>query len=338
MCVILVAEDKRIPDWMIRRAVEVNGDGIGVAWRDKGLVHWEKGLKIDDVLQMAKDLPLPYIAHFRLASHGMGKGLELNHPFPVDPVEKGGFPATLDMQGKTRGGVLLHNGTFKEWKAWVLDAVPRFSHPDRPVKLQSGSWSDTRGMAWLAHYYGSGIIEMIGEKAIIFSPDDLELFWGTGWVTIDGILASNSTFQHVQRQGHQQVYGACCKHQGCFRKDTDATGFCKEHRPGGPFCKAPNCDLKDVKEDGYCEFHQIGNMYGRKPAALKELPPAEHVKKQSVAGAGGDRPPSGPFRLTSLEMAEKFFTAHWISRKQLKKATREFKDKHRKKPVTVHVT
>ena len=250
MCVILVAEDKRIPDWMIRRAVEVNGDGIGVAWRDKGLVHWEKGLKIDDVLQMAKDLPLPYIAHFRLASHGMGKGLELNHPFPVDPVEKGGFPATLDMQGKTRGGVLFHNGTFKEWKAWVLDAVPRFSHPDRPVKLQSGSWSDTRGMAWLAHYYGSGILEMIGEKAIIFSPDDLELFWGTGWVTIDGILASNSTFQHVQRQGHdlpadhhhgRHAHGPCrwsgrpaVRQQHPPRRLLDAgTGRDCVQRPGG---------------------------------------------------------------------------------------------------------
>lgn len=339
MCVILIAEEKRIPEWMVHKAAEINNDGCGIAWREKGHVHWEKGLKPVDIVKLVKELPLPYVAHFRLASHGMAKDIELTHPFPVEPIEKGGFPAILDLSGKTRGGVLFHNGTFKEWKAWVLDSVPRFTTPEHPVRLQAGSWSDTRGLAWLAEHYGTGIIDIFGEKGVYFSPTDIEMFWGTGWVTIDGITASNSTFHTTTRA---YVTPPACKKEGCFRRDTNHTGFCKEHRPDGPVCKSPNCDKTDVKDDGYCSFHQISHFPPRQPLAdhpkgeVKELPPA----KQLAAGAGGDRPSSGPFRLTSLEMAERFFTAHWISRSQVKKARKRFeeqKNQKNPKPVTVLV-
>src|SRR3990167_4580457 len=124
-----------------------NDHGGGVAWREGGLVHWKKGLDEAEMQEFVAALPLPFVAHFRIASCG-AKSKELCHPFPVSK------DASLALEGTTKGYVLFHNGHWAEWKPFTKETALKMGRP-----LPTGQWSDTRAMAWAAHNYGLGIWE-----------------------------------------------------------------------------------------------------------------------------------------------------------------------------------
>src|SRR5689334_9178261 len=122
MCVIMIVDrnDHRPTKQMIDKAWNWNDDGAGIAWREpskdgKGNeVVYQKGFMSETdkkiVEQMAAELPVPYILHFRIASiDGGGVRQSLTHPFPIDNN------TSNDLQGRTKGYVLFHNGNWKGW-------------------------------------------------------------------------------------------------------------------------------------------------------------------------------------------------------------------------------
>ena len=181
MCVILACQDKRPTKSMVDAAWNRNSHGGGIAWRESGAVKWEKNLDLNAMQDMIAKLPMPFVAHFRIASTG-SKSAELCHPFEV--TQK--MPVKL--AGKTTGSVLFHNGTWGQWRTQALEFAIK-----RGVNIPIGEWNDTRTMAWLTSHLGDGFLEFVNEKVILFGPRKLE-FFGDGWEDVEGIYASNKLF------------------------------------------------------------------------------------------------------------------------------------------------
>lgn len=168
MCVILICDRSRPTPEMVKESWDSNSHGGGVAWLDfegsgkhrRRVVRWEKGLNEKEIADRCATLPIPFVAHFRVASSG-GKTMDLTHPFPLDPgvslAWEGGF---------SERGVLFHNGNWGDWKKTMMDSVVRAG-----LRIPTGSWSDSRAMAFLAAHHGEGILEFIeGNRMCVFSP------------------------------------------------------------------------------------------------------------------------------------------------------------------------
>ena len=187
MCVITIVQKDRPSDDMVRKMFQHNDHGGGIAWRekDKGVVRWRKNLGLEEMQKAAKDLPTPFILHFRIASSG-AKTPQLCHPFPISK------DVDLALEGQTRGFVLFHNGHWAQWREFCQKTALHSG-----AKIPAGAWSDTRALAWVANQYGLGILEMIDEKAVAFGPTDIEVVKGNGWDDVDGIWCSNCGYHYV---------------------------------------------------------------------------------------------------------------------------------------------
>jgi hypothetical protein len=189
-----LAQNAPLTETVVRAAFEVNPHGAGVAWREGGKVRWDKGYyNLDTLLNVIRDLPLPYVLHCRIPTCGNGSS-ELCHPFPV------AADTSLDLEGETGGYVLFHNGHWKEWKSFVLDTARRVLGK---ISLPEGSWSDSRGLAWCTAVYGLGFLEVIDEKVLVFGPENIHIFKPTTWEPLKAdksILASNLIWKRPQSQ------------------------------------------------------------------------------------------------------------------------------------------
>jgi hypothetical protein len=173
MCVILVCEQVAPTKEVLEACHADNPQGMGIAWREKDVIQWDKGLhlKVKDILDRIAKIKFPYVIHFRVASVG-GACEELCHPFPYGAVDQRG-------RGASKYGVLFHNGTFHAWKHEVKQAAI-YSN----TRVPSGRWSDSRGMAFLTGIYGTGLLELLDEKTVALTPSECTIF-GTlnqGWV------------------------------------------------------------------------------------------------------------------------------------------------------------
>ena len=189
MCVIAVVEDdkKRPSGREINAMWEANDHGGGVAWREKGKVFWKKGLTLPEMHQYLRELPVPFVSHFRISSIEKPPNKLLTHPFLVSK------DTPLLLEGSTKGQVLFHNGHWGEWesqsKTWLAQSAGKIQPP-------LGKWSDSRAMAFWAAHFGLGIFEGkpwgIDERVIILGPgpEDLDYF-GKDWKTYNGYVVSN---------------------------------------------------------------------------------------------------------------------------------------------------
>jgi hypothetical protein len=189
MCVIMVIDGTRPTDEMIEKAWHTNDDGGGVAWRQKNKqgeveVRWIKGIEtVEEMKKLIAKVPMPAIAHFRIASVG-GALRSLTHPFPIEK------DVPLNLNGATKGGVLFHNGHWGAWSDKALDAAIGSNTPIPP-----GDWSDTRAMAWLTSIYGDGFMEFLPEqRGVLLSPTEMNIFTGKGWYKINEVWCSNDIF------------------------------------------------------------------------------------------------------------------------------------------------
>ena len=184
MCVILACDEKtgKPTKQMLKDAELMNGDGGSIAWIHKDKVRWEKGIKAKQIYKIVKKIKLPFIIHFRIATHG-GVNKPLCHPFPI--TEK----VELNLSGKT-DRVLFHNGIWSEYDEYALKAV--INHK---LKFLSGKISDSRTMAWLVFHFGKNILNLMGEgnKMALLTPKGIEYF-GKGWVKVDKVYCSNDHF------------------------------------------------------------------------------------------------------------------------------------------------
>lgn len=235
MCVLMLIDRVKPTSLMIEKAWDTNDDGGGLAWREKGEVVWKKGIeKVEEMKELIKELPMPLIAHFRVASSG-GIRPSLTHPFPVSKT------SPINLEGRTKGYVLFHNG---DWKTWSETARIAAIHSNTPIP--AGRWSDSRAMAWLCSIYGLGFMEFLpDQKGIAFGPADMEIFTGHGWVKVfpNGgntgehyIWCSNEIFMHrgsrFDQQGPSFALSKYCRYGTCTRKDTDDRGYCADHKDG----------------------------------------------------------------------------------------------------------
>lgn len=228
MCVIMICDSKsgRPSPTMVEKAWGRNDDGAGIAWREKykGEPHvfWKKGLDEEEMADLVAKVPLPFVAHWRIASCG-GVRAELTHPFPI------GNEASLALEGKTKGYVLFHNGT---WANWAGDT--RYAAIQKDTPIPNGKWSDSRAMAWLMSMYGHGFMELLPEqRGVAFGPDKMDIFVGPGWVKIDDIWCSNNNFVSYHAKSSHQSSGnlvkQLCQYFSCTETNLDADKRCARH-------------------------------------------------------------------------------------------------------------
>ena len=302
---------------MIEKAFDHNDDGGGMAWREadekgENVVVWKKGLTVEQMTELCATAPIPYIAHFRVASIG-GVRPSLTHPFPIGKV------ASLALEGRTKGYVLFHNGHWKEWSDECKRAAIQSNTP-----IPIGRWSDTRAMAWLCSIYGPGFMEFLPEqKGIVFGPNDMHIFDGSGWYPINNVWCSNDFFM-------KSVIGVASRpgsHTTYPERHVDTT-------PGrgvgtnGRFCRyglgKDACINTTLDEHGYCFLHPNGvsrmgprlvegTVMGPKPTGGSVVPPSPFVQLQRLPL----ELPSG--EVISVELAEHLHKENQLSKNKLKK-------------------
>lgn len=184
MCVIMVANQGTRPtEEMVHLGWEANKFGGGVAWQEDGQVKWVKGLDEDQMQEYNKKLPFPYVLHFRIPSGGTSTLPGVCHPFPIEGK------VSLSLKGASKTGVLFHNGFWTNWKDKLTTAAV-----NSRFRLPPGSWSDTRGLAWMTSHFGLGILELIDEKVIVITPKFIHTF-GNGWNIENDVLVSNLSWK-----------------------------------------------------------------------------------------------------------------------------------------------
>lgn len=235
MCVISLSNKARPSEEMVEKMYNANDHGAGIAWREGDgkdrKVKWEKGLDLEEIQKLIAKVPMPFVAHFRIASCG-GQVPALTHPFPISR------DVQLALSGTTKGYVLFHNGHWGNYKSEAMKAAQSFGQ-----KVPTDKWSDSRTMAWMAHLYGLGILEFIDEKCIAFGPDDLEIVGKLGhsdWSQVNDVWVSNRHWEHVtHRRGKvniddtnwqgANVMSRCANHT-CNKLKVANSMFCHEHQ------------------------------------------------------------------------------------------------------------
>ena len=209
MCVITLVEKARPSDTQVEQMWDANPrGGGGLSYRavenSIPVVKWLKGLDRKDMLKLNKELPLPYILHFRQPSNDTSDSLLACHPFQIDEE------ATTGFEGTTTGWVLFHNGHWNGWRnkmeTLTLASGGRIKGPDGP-------WSDTRAMALCAHHMGFMFLEMANERVLCMGPGERDLsIFGGPWLQVkapgaeDGaggtFAVSNRTWEKYVCTGH----------------------------------------------------------------------------------------------------------------------------------------
>lgn len=269
MCVIAVADKRRLTETEARKMAQINGDGMGFAYRDRSsskldkpdIVRWEKGITLERLITLASQVPLPYVAHFRIGTCG-GKIPEMTHPFPIEKEMRS------DLQGFIKGSVLFHNGHWGAYNEKGLEATIK-----NKIKPPSGKWSDSRVMAWLAHLYSTNVLEFLNEKIIVFGPSKIEIFHPDGFFRVNDLLVSNRHWERayvrgaeddddladLYQQGYygprRQINGSdrVCLHGKCKELVVNNTAYCAEHQPP---CREAACPKPRIAGTEFCLEHQ----------------------------------------------------------------------------------
>lgn len=159
-----------------------NPDGGGVAWVVGGQLRFARGLDAEGIhtMQEQGQITLPYLLHFRWATHG-DKVPELTHPFPIGPRA---------LMGELKGvcdRLLIHNGTWGGY--W--SAVKKTNQDTLPPELL-GCQSDTAIAAWLAQDNESLLDDVAWATAVGFVTNGaLDVTTRGRWYDKDGNWYSN---------------------------------------------------------------------------------------------------------------------------------------------------
>ncbi len=239
MCVLAIIDTVRPSFEMVEKMWKTNPDGGGVAWREDGKVHWKKGLDEEEMQEFCATLPLPFIAHFRIASVGGARPI-LTHPFLISETTE------TELEGVTEGHVLFHNGHWGVWKKEMWEAAKYLS-----AQIPTGYWSDTRALAWMAYNYGLGSLYMIDEKVVAYGPSDMEIVAGSGWSKVDNIWVSNTLFNKDWKDtwtGGTNYQSTMCKEKTCTNRNLDKEGFCPIHKKVSPVIAAPDASKSHTSQ------------------------------------------------------------------------------------------
>lgn len=338
MCVICVVNDDahRPTDSMVQAMWESNDAGGGVGYithKEDGtpLAKWEKG--IDNwkaMAEYAKELPEPFILHFRIPSVG-GRTKALTHPFPLQD------DVTLNLSGESENGILFHNGTWGRWKETLKEFTLHNS-----FKLPAGEWSDTRAMALMAHRLGPHWVEMfVDEKVVILVPQDEYgipdlLMFGT-WNYEYGMMFSNMGWVH----------------RSCFSSDKRRLLPCTKN---SRYCNCEKCceeRATRIREGGAGDYFGRGGQTAQGQAGTvqrSESPLRENGHSQSCTcilctgadlvsrGGGSVNPPQGSRTLAEISAnpTPQDVTNYYasLSKKQKKRLMKRFDNPKQRDTLT----
>lgn len=220
LCVIFISDKVRPTDEQVTLAYNQNDAGAGVAWRENGVVRWDKGLNLEEAKKYCRELPMPFIAHFRIPSGGFPKIDQLCHPFPIDKS------APLHTKGSTKGSVLFHNGHWNRWQECMLGAVERTG-----VKLPVGKWSDSRAMAFLTSIYGIGYLELIpDQKTCVFDANKPVEVTGVWAIIEPGFWASNRFWENKGTFHQTGSSRTMCLVSSCVKLKLYNSDYCFDHK------------------------------------------------------------------------------------------------------------
>lgn len=159
MCVAVVVESKkRIPRKHLEAMHESNPDGAGLAWIDGNQIQYRKGLTWQQIDALQDKIPRPFFMHFRIATKG-AKIPELTHPFPL------GMQAFSDDLVGSAHAVLMHNGTWHDYRKWVPNGINEYLVSDTQVAAYACEENDEilDSIAWATatmHAKGDGKADM----------------------------------------------------------------------------------------------------------------------------------------------------------------------------------
>ena len=186
MCIIAYCKERKLNYSELINCWYSNSDGAGIAWQDKGFVHFKKGfMELNDFKKFYDKFDIvPHVIHFRTQTSG-GISKDLTHPFVLD------FKNPLE--GKTRQGVLFHNGVIANWRD-KLDLIAYYCI-GKNRRFPTGRMSDSRVMAILTKILGIGYLESIGayDRFLIMRPCTVNLLGD--WIKESGIYFSNLDYE-----------------------------------------------------------------------------------------------------------------------------------------------
>lgn len=164
MCIIIIAENKNIPQDLIQKAMITNPHGSGFGWHEKNKNYWQKKITtINEALEINEKLKPPYIFHARIST--CSHSLSLTHPFIIAPH------SPLTKKGSSLKPLFFHNGHIQNW----LELTRTFFLFNN-VKMPKGEWSDSRLLAFIIATKGKNIINLFEGKFLIFDKGHVKTY------------------------------------------------------------------------------------------------------------------------------------------------------------------
>lgn len=201
MCVaIVVPQGVPPPSLKTLEACETeNPHGGGIAYTTAKGVQWHKGLTAKQVFHRAtENAGKPMLIHFRIATAGTITP-ELCHPFPITKK-------VLTTLNGIANEVLIHNGHWWKWEDYL------------PKGARVKEWTDTRVMAWIAHYHGVGVLANTWQRVATLRRDGQITKLGS-WLAEAGIFYSNFNWKEFSYSDYYRFMG---HETGNKRADADA--------------------------------------------------------------------------------------------------------------------
>ncbi len=196
MCIAATIFNK-VPLNYLESMHEDNPDGGGVAWYENGRIQFARGLDARQIFAMQEsgEIKLPYLLHFRWATHGQSVP-QLTHPFPIGPRA---------LFGELRGEcdrVLIHNGTWGGFEKAIPNEPMEF--PEELLAYQS----DTAIAAWLADHDESILALVPWATAVAFvSNGEMDVTTRGRWYDKDGNWYSNLTWVPYEKSTNYYAKG-----------------------------------------------------------------------------------------------------------------------------------
>lgn len=210
MCIIVACENRCLTKEEFDCCFDGNHHGVGFGWRIGSTNYYKKGfMKLDVAWEVYQTVPLPHIAHFRLASAG-GVCPELTHPFVVSAES----PIAMEWQGPEK--LLFHNGTITDWKTMLFSIAAMIGH------LPEGEMSDTRFVALAYHYMGQDVFRFFSSKFAILKEDGINTIGN--WRKIEDGLTATAEIRRTSYVCSSGNYNSRRDAYGYYGYDMDGYG------------------------------------------------------------------------------------------------------------------
>lgn len=260
MCVIAICEKRRLTKAEFDNCWNSNRHGFGCAYWTGNKIITAKGImEQKEAWKVYHNLPLPHVAHFRIASAG-AVCPELTHPF-ICSSRSG-----LGMEYEGVSPVLFHNGTVSNWHDLL------FSVMLQTKIVPKGSMSDSRTMAIICSVMGKEFLELYDSQKWVYVTKEGYTKYGT-WIDGKGISFSNASYESINI-GHS------------FGRNT--TGWPGGFRPNPPpttkSCKTcyardgeKHCILRGKLKDFFAcnDYEPDESFLGEEEGAREEYAPAK---------------------------------------------------------------